>query len=131
MANRDAAPWRALGSPALAPQSARVDEPGVEISPQIAVRAWELAYRVYGEALAAWERSPGDDRLGAAMASASYAVAAGWRRIAGVSRGPWWALAAVDAAALRFDAQARDWEAEHPAAVARLIESGEWGGRSW
>jgi hypothetical protein len=119
-----------VGRPSSQPGGAGgVDEPGVEISPQIAVRAWEMAYRSYGEALAAWERSPHDESVGWAMASTSYTVAAAWRQIAGVSRLPLWMVAAVDAAALRFDAQAQEWEAHHPSAPTSRRD--RWGERSW
>jgi hypothetical protein len=73
---------------------------------------WEQAYREYGLASELVVQSEPGDRLAArAMASASRGVAHAWRDIERVPGLPWWAVAAVHAAAEAFDSQARDWNA--------------------
>jgi hypothetical protein len=75
-------------------------------------RAWERAYRRYGQAWETLARSgKGDPVAAREMAAASRAVAATWRRIPAAISLPWWTLAAVESAAATFDAQARDYEA--------------------
>jgi hypothetical protein len=76
-----------------------------------AVRAWEASYRRYGHAWETTARSgKGDPVATREMAAASWAVAAAWRQIAGATRLPWWALAAIESAAGAFEAQAREYE---------------------
>jgi hypothetical protein len=85
---------------------------GVVAVPEQVVRAWEGAYRQYGQVNEMVTRMSADDPVGAwHMATVSWAVANAWREIATVSRLPWWLLAAVESAAEAFEAQARDWEA--------------------
>jgi hypothetical protein len=80
--------------------------------PEQFVRVWETAYVEYGQARELTARMSTDDPAAAwQMASASWAVATAWREITGVTRLPWWMLAAVEAAAEAFEAQARYWEA--------------------
>ncbi|MGH3673892.1 MAG: hypothetical protein ACRDSH_25205 [Pseudonocardiaceae bacterium] len=75
------------------------------------VRAWEASYRRYGHAWQATARSGKNDPTAAReMASASWAVAAGWRQIAAATTLPWWALAAIESAAGAFEKQARVYE---------------------
>jgi hypothetical protein len=76
------------------------------------VRDWKGAYRQYGRAWEWTARSNKDDPAEAReMASASWAVAAAWRQIAATTTLPWWALAAIEAAAAAFEDQAREYEA--------------------
>ncbi|MGH8881384.1 MAG: hypothetical protein ACRD0P_29220 [Stackebrandtia sp.] len=75
-------------------------------------RAWEAAYRKYGRAWETTARSrKGDPVAAREMASASWAVAAAWRQIAAAATLPWWTLAAIESAAVAFEAQAREGEA--------------------
>ncbi|TKG63804.1 hypothetical protein [Prauserella endophytica] len=80
------------------------------------VRAWEEAYRRYGAAsdLAARTREV-DAAAAQEMASASWAVAAAWRSIAGDPELSWWMLAALESAAQAFEEQAQDWQARSAA----------------
>jgi len=76
------------------------------------VQRWERAYRQYGQASTRAARSAAGDRPAArAVAAASREVAAIWREVAQTPGLPWWALAALRAAADAFEAQARDWQA--------------------
>ncbi len=85
---------------------------GVRISEQRA-RAWEAAYRHYGQIWELTARSPKDDPAAAReMAAASRAVAAAWRQIATATTLPWWALAAVESAAGAFESQAYEYETD-------------------
>lgn len=113
--------------------SARTSSPGVQAveSPEIAVRSWEAAYRAYGLAFVAWQRTPENEQAGWQLAVTSRRVAAAWRQIGRVSRTSLWVTAAVDAAALRFDGQAQDWEDEHPDEVAWRQGLRERGGQRW
>jgi hypothetical protein len=73
---------------------------------------WEQAYREYGLASELVVRSePGDRAVARGMSAASRAVALAWRDIEVIPGLPWWAVAAVHAAAEAFDTQARDWNA--------------------
>lgn len=90
---------------------------------------WEQAYREYGLASDLVVRSePGDRAVARGMASASRGVAQAWRDIETVPGLPWWAVAAVHAAAEAFDSQARDWNArasigqQQPQAGRRRVE---------
>jgi hypothetical protein len=86
---------------------------GVVAVPDQVIRAWEGAYRQYGQVNEIVSRMSADDPVAAwQMATASWAVASAWREIATVSRLPWWVLAAVDSAAEAFEAQARYWEVQ-------------------
>jgi hypothetical protein len=88
--------------------------------PEPIVRAWESAYRQYGQVKEMTSRTPVDDPASAwHMATVSWAVAAAWREIATVARLPWWLLAAVEAAAEAFESQAREWEARENSAEAQ------------
>jgi len=79
--------------------------------PDELVQRWEAAYRRYGAVSEAVARSrPLNPECARAMASASYDVAAAWRHISAVRGAPWWALAALAAAAEAFEAQAREWD---------------------
>ncbi len=102
---------------------------GVVAVPEQIVRAWEGAYRQYGQVNEMVTRMPADDPVGAwYMANASWAVATAWREIATVARMPWWLLAAVESAAEAFEAQARDWEARESGGESPA--GGELGGGS-
>jgi hypothetical protein len=84
--------------------------------PDKLVERWEAAYRTYGSASKSAASSVAGDRVAArAMAVTSREVAAVWREMESVTDLPWWALAAVGAAAQAFEFQARDWtaRAEH------------------
>src|SRR5262249_44923782 len=66
----------------------------------------------YGEASKAAASSVAGDRDAAReMAAASWEVAAAWREMESTADIPWWALAALCAAAQAFEIQARDWNA--------------------
>jgi hypothetical protein len=83
---------------------------GVMASEQYA-RAWEVAYRRYGQAWELTARSPkGDPDAAQEMAAASRAVAAAWRQIAAATTLPWWAMAATESAAGAFESQAFEYE---------------------
>jgi hypothetical protein len=74
-------------------------------------RAWEAAYRHYGQVWELTARSPkGDPDAAREMAAASWAVAAAWRRLATATALPWWALAAIESAAGAFESQAFEYE---------------------
>ncbi|WP_199433868.1 hypothetical protein [Qaidamihabitans albus] len=80
------------------------------------VRAWEEAYRHYGATSDLVARTREVDAATAQdMASASWAVAAAWRSIAGNRDLPWWMLAGLESAAQAFEEQARDWQARSAA----------------
>lgn len=75
------------------------------------VRAWEAAYRRYGQVWELSARAPKDDLTTAReMAAVSWAVAAAWRQIAAATTLPWWALVAIEAAASAFEAQAHEYQ---------------------
>ena len=80
--------------------------------PDRLVRQWEAAYREYGTVseLAA-QSTVVTSETAESMAIASAEVASAWRSIAASRSLPWWALAAVDAAAEAFETQADEWEA--------------------
>lgn len=102
-----------------APRHSSRSAAGVVAVPEPYVRAWEGAYRQYGQVAEMAARLPADDPAAAwHMATASWAVAAAWREIATVGRLPWWLLAAVESAAEAFESQARDWEARESSAEA-------------
>ncbi len=102
---------RAVRSVADQPRHGLRSTPNGVTVPEPYVRGWEGAYRQYGQASEMAARLPADDPAAAwHMATASWAVAAAWREIATVTRLPWWLLAAVEAAAEAFEAQAREWE---------------------
>jgi lysozyme family protein len=74
-------------------------------------RAWEAAYRHYGQVWELTARSPkGDPAAAREMAAASWAVAAAWRQIATATTLPWWTLAAIESAAGAFESQAMEYE---------------------
>lgn len=76
------------------------------------VRAWEGAYRKYGQAAEMAARKPeADPAVAWEMASASLAVAKAWRDFTALPTLPWWVLAAVESAADAFEAQAQEWKA--------------------
>lgn len=78
------------------------------------VRAWEGAYRHYGQIWELTARSPKGDPVAAReMASASSAVAAAWRQIAAATTLPWWAVVAIESAAAAFEEQARKYEPDN------------------
>jgi hypothetical protein len=80
--------------------------------PEKLAQRWEAAYRRYGRASAAMESSVAGDRDAAReMAASSWEVAAAWREMECMADMPWWALAALGAAAQAFEFQARDWNA--------------------
>jgi hypothetical protein len=80
--------------------------------PDKLVERWEAAYRTYSSASKLAASSVAGDRVAArAMAVASWEVAAVWREMESLSDLPWWALAAVGAAAQAVEFQARDWTA--------------------
>jgi DNA-binding IclR family transcriptional regulator len=75
------------------------------------VRAWEAAYRRYGQVWELSARASKDDLATARqMASASWAVAAAWRQIAAATTLPWWVLVAIEAAASAFETQAHEYQ---------------------
>jgi hypothetical protein len=79
--------------------------------PDKLVQRWEAAYRRYGTASEAAVRSrPVHPDQARAMATASREVAASWRQMSAVQGLPWWALAALAAAAEAFEGQSREWE---------------------
>jgi hypothetical protein len=78
--------------------------------PEDLVKRWESAYRRYGNASRA-SMVAGDQSAAREMAEASREVAAMWHKMETVSGLPWWALAALVAAAQALDVQARDWSA--------------------
>lgn len=83
----------------------------VMVSDQL-VQRWELAYRRYGDVSESVAFAVAGDRdVAASMATASWDVAVSWRNLAAEGGIPWWALAAVGAAAQSFEFQARDWNA--------------------
>lgn len=74
------------------------------------VARWEYAYRRYGHAAdAVTSTPPGDPEAARLMAETSAGVAAAWQEIATHCTGTWWSLAAVQASAQAFEAQASDW----------------------
>jgi hypothetical protein len=82
------------------------------VVPARLVGRWEAAYRQYGQASELAARSAaGDPQAAQAVASASLEVAAAWREMTGTTGLPWWALAALRAAADAFEQQARNWRA--------------------
>jgi hypothetical protein len=90
---------------------------GAVAVPEPYLRAWEGAYRQYGQIAEMASRMPADDPAAAwHLATASSAVATAWREIATVVRLPWWLLAAVESAAEAFESQARYWEARENSA---------------
>lgn len=77
------------------------------------VGRWEVAYRQYGDATIYAGKSVAGDRAAAeVLASASWQVASLWREMTASAALPWWALAALRAAAEAFEQQARDWHAK-------------------
>lgn len=84
----------------------------VVMMPDGLVQRWELIYREYGlvaEMVATG--APGDRAVARRMATVSLDVAGVWREMGGVPDLPWWASAALVAAAQAFEYQARDWSA--------------------
>lgn len=80
--------------------------------PDVLDERWQEAYRAYGAASENVARlGPSDPGAAAQMVSASWDVAVVWREIAATGGLPWWALAAVRAAAEAFEAQSREWDA--------------------
>jgi hypothetical protein len=80
------------------------------VAPETLIARWEAAYRQYTEATRLAGRANAGDRAAAeALASTSWAVATTWRDLATTVVLPWWALAALRAAAEAFEAQARTW----------------------
>lgn len=76
------------------------------------VRQWEAAYREYGNVSELAARSAVvSSETAQSMAAASGAVAVAWRQIGTVRALPWWAVAAVDAAAEAFETQGDEWDA--------------------
>lgn len=99
-----------VGLPGRPPADARRKGSGVVMVPEKLVERWETAYRRYGSASkAATLAQPGDPEAARAMAAASRDMAAMWREIESTPDLPWWALAALAAAAQAFEFQARDW----------------------
>jgi hypothetical protein len=78
--------------------------------PDDLAQRWEVAYRRYGESCTA-STVTSDQQVAQAVASASHEVAIVWRDMYARSDLPWWAAAAVCAAAEAFEFQARDWNA--------------------
>ncbi|GGS21240.1 hypothetical protein GCM10010171_12420 [Actinokineospora fastidiosa] len=77
---------------------------------------WQNAYKAYGAASENVARlGPSAPGAAARMVSASWDVAAIWREMAAAGGLPWWALAAVHAAAEAFEAQSREWAARSSA----------------
>ena len=73
---------------------------------------WQNAYKAYGLASENVARlGPNAPGAAAQMVSASWEVAAVWREMAAAGGLPWWALAAVRAAAEAFESQSREWDA--------------------
>ena len=77
--------------------------------PAVLVARWEAAYRQYADLTRTAGREPAEPASSEALASVSWEVAAAWRDIATSSPLPWWALAALRAAAEAFERQARRW----------------------
>jgi hypothetical protein len=83
----------------------------VMVSEELA-RRWEAVYREYGLASEMVNTAePGDRAVARHMARASEDVAAVWRLMVNEPDLPWWAVAALVAAAQAFEYQARDWAA--------------------
>ncbi|MBK1785233.1 hypothetical protein [Prauserella cavernicola] len=81
---------------------------GLAVVPRPLVKGWEEAYRRYGTACEALDRSRGIDTA-SSMAEASKAVAVAWRAIATQGALSWWIVAAMVSAAESFDEQADYW----------------------
>jgi hypothetical protein len=91
--------------------------------PQL-VQQWETAYQHYTNATEHATHTPNDPHTAHLMASASWQVASLWRDIATATVLPWWALAALRAAAEAFEAQAQAWHAK--TRLADRAMSSEW-----
>lgn len=85
---------------------------GVVMVSEELTRRWEAVYREYGLASEMVNTSePGDRAVARHMARASEDVAGVWRLMVKEPDLPWWAVAALVAAAQAFEYQARDWAA--------------------
>lgn len=74
-------------------------------------RAWEGAYRHYGQIWELTARSPkGDPAAAREMAAASRAVAAAWRQIESATILPWWTVAALESAAAAFEERTQKYD---------------------
>ena len=74
------------------------------------VQRWEAAYQRYGEASKVSVATVvGDQGVAREMVVASHEVATAWRSLESTPDLPWWALAAVAAAAEAFEFQAQEW----------------------
>jgi hypothetical protein len=85
---------------------------GVVVVSEKLVKRWEAVYREYGVASEMVNNShPGDRAVARHMSRTSYDVAAAWRQLGAEPDMPWWAVAALGAAAQAFEYQGRDWAA--------------------
>lgn len=94
------------------PPASRRKGAGVVMVSEELARRWEAVYREYGLASEMVNKSePGDRAIARRMARSSEDVAAVWRLMVKEPDLPWWAVAALVAAAQAFEYQARDWAA--------------------